>query len=65
VLVLEAGMDTPDGRVPDALLDSRSIVAIRDPRFTWTDLRVTTGGDAAQRSGRAAGRGSIATSRRG
>ncbi len=42
VLLLEAGMDTPDGRVPDQLLDSRSAVAIRDPRFTWTDLRVTT-----------------------
>jgi 5-(hydroxymethyl)furfural/furfural oxidase len=42
VLLLEAGMDTPDGRVPPELLDSRSAVAVRDPRFIWTDLRVTT-----------------------
>jgi 5-(hydroxymethyl)furfural/furfural oxidase len=42
VLLCEAGQDTPDGRIPDAILDSRSGVASRDPRFTWGQLRVTT-----------------------
>lgn len=42
VLLCEAGEDTPDGRVPEAILDSRSGFASRDPRFTWDQLRVTT-----------------------
>lgn len=42
VLLCEAGEDTPDGRVPEAILDSRSGLASRDPRFTWDQLRVTT-----------------------
>jgi 5-(hydroxymethyl)furfural/furfural oxidase len=42
VLLVEAGMDTPDGRVPEAILDSRASRAFRDTRFIWTDLRVTT-----------------------
>ena len=42
VLLCEAGEDTPDGRVPAAILDSRSGVASRDPRFLWSKLRVTT-----------------------
>ena len=42
VLLCEAGEDTPDGRVPDAILDSRSGFASRDPRFIWDQLRVTT-----------------------
>ena len=42
VLLLEAGMDTPDGRVPEAILDSRASMAFRDTRFLWTDLQVTT-----------------------
>jgi 5-(hydroxymethyl)furfural/furfural oxidase len=42
VLLCEAGEDTPDGRVPEAILDSRSGIASRDPRFLWSKLRVTT-----------------------
>jgi 5-(hydroxymethyl)furfural/furfural oxidase len=42
VLLCEAGEDTPDGRVPEAILDSRSGYASRDPRFIWNQLRVTT-----------------------
>ena len=42
VLLCEAGEDTPDGRVPEAILDSRSGFASRDPRFIWHQLRVTT-----------------------
>jgi 5-(hydroxymethyl)furfural/furfural oxidase len=42
VLLCEAGEDTPDGRVPEAILDSRSGFASRDPRFLWNKLRVTT-----------------------
>ena len=42
VLLCEAGEDTPDGRVPEAILDSRSGFASRDPRFLWHRLRVTT-----------------------
>ena len=42
VLLCEAGEDTPDGRVPEPILDSRSGYASRDPRFIWKQLRVTT-----------------------
>jgi 5-(hydroxymethyl)furfural/furfural oxidase len=42
VLLCEAGEDTPDGRVPEAILDSRSGFASGDPRFIWGQLRVTT-----------------------
>jgi len=42
VLLCEAGQDTPDGRVPEAILDSRSGFASRDPRFLWSRLKVTT-----------------------
>ena len=42
VLLCEAGEDTPDGRVPEAILDSRSGMASRDARFLWHRLRVTT-----------------------
>jgi 5-(hydroxymethyl)furfural/furfural oxidase len=42
VLLCEAGQDTPDGRVPEAILDSRSGLASRDTRFLWHKLRVTT-----------------------
>jgi 5-(hydroxymethyl)furfural/furfural oxidase len=42
VLLCEAGVDTPDGRVPEVILDSRSGLASRDPRFLWHQLRVTT-----------------------
>jgi len=42
VLLCEAGEDTPDGRVPDEILDSRSGVAARGSRFIWHQLQVTT-----------------------
>jgi 5-(hydroxymethyl)furfural/furfural oxidase len=42
VLLCEAGEDTPDGRVPEAILSSRIGIASRDPRFLWHQLRVTT-----------------------
>ncbi len=42
VLLCEAGEDTPDGRVPESILDSRSGIASRDVRFLWHRLRVTT-----------------------
>jgi 5-(hydroxymethyl)furfural/furfural oxidase len=42
VMLCEAGQDTPDGRVPEAILDSRSGVASRDPQFIWHRLKVTT-----------------------
>jgi 5-(hydroxymethyl)furfural/furfural oxidase len=42
VLLCEAGEDTPEGRVPEPILDSRSGYASRDPRFLWSELRVTT-----------------------
>jgi 5-(hydroxymethyl)furfural/furfural oxidase len=42
VLLCEAGEDTPDGRVPEPILESRSGFASRDPRFLWHQLRVTT-----------------------
>ncbi len=42
VLLCEAGEDTPDGRVPEDILDSRSGYAARSPRFIWSQLRVTT-----------------------
>src|SRR4051794_17446014 len=42
VLVLEAGPDTPHGRVPEEILDSYPGKAYFDPRFHWTELRVHT-----------------------
>ena len=42
VLLCEAGEDTPDGRVPEAILDGRFGMAPRDARFLWHRLRVTT-----------------------
>lgn len=42
VLVCEAGEDTADGRVPEAIVDGQIGLAARDPRFTWHRLRVTT-----------------------
>ena len=42
VLLCEAGQDTPHGKVPEEILDSYSGVAYFDPRFHWTDLKVTT-----------------------
>jgi 5-(hydroxymethyl)furfural/furfural oxidase len=42
VLLLEAGPDTPHGRVPDEILDSYPGTAYFDPRFHWTQLKVYT-----------------------
>lgn len=42
VLLCEAGQDTPPGLVPEEILDTYPGVAYLDPRFQWTDLKVTT-----------------------
>jgi 5-(hydroxymethyl)furfural/furfural oxidase len=42
VLLCEAGQDTPPGMVPEEILDTYPGVAYLDPRFQWTELRVTT-----------------------
>jgi 5-(hydroxymethyl)furfural/furfural oxidase len=42
VLVCEAGEDTPHGKVPSQILDSYPGTAYLDPRFHWTELKVTT-----------------------
>ena len=42
VLLLEAGQDTPHGKVPAAVLDSYPGNAYLNPNFTWNQLKVTT-----------------------
>jgi 5-(hydroxymethyl)furfural/furfural oxidase len=42
VLVCEAGQDTPPGQVPKEILDSYPGTAYLDPRFHWTELKVST-----------------------
>jgi 5-(hydroxymethyl)furfural/furfural oxidase len=42
VLVCEAGQDTPPGHEPAEIRDSYSGKAYFDPRFHWTELKVTT-----------------------
>ena len=42
VLVCEAGEDTPPGRVPGEILDSYPGTAYLNPRFHWTELKVST-----------------------
>ena len=42
VLLLEAGQDTPHGKIPPEVLDSYPGVAYFDPRFHWTELKVRT-----------------------
>jgi 5-(hydroxymethyl)furfural/furfural oxidase len=42
VLVCEAGQDTPPGNEPAEIRDSYSGKAYFDPRFHWTELKVTT-----------------------
>ncbi|MCO5089561.1 GMC family oxidoreductase [Bosea sp. (in: a-proteobacteria)] len=44
VLLCEAGPDTPDGRVPEAILNSYPGFAYLSSGFTWSQLRVTTDG---------------------
>jgi 5-(hydroxymethyl)furfural/furfural oxidase len=42
VLLCEAGQDTPPGNEPREILDGYPGVAYFDPRFHWTELKVTT-----------------------
>jgi 5-(hydroxymethyl)furfural/furfural oxidase len=42
VLLIEAGQDTPPGAEPVEILDSYPGTAYFDPRFHWTELKVTT-----------------------
>jgi 5-(hydroxymethyl)furfural/furfural oxidase len=42
ILLCEAGQDTPPGQEPETIRDSYSGTAYFDPRFHWTELRVTT-----------------------
>ena len=42
VLLLEAGQDTPHGKVPATVLDSYPGTAYLNPAFTWNQLKVTT-----------------------
>jgi 5-(hydroxymethyl)furfural/furfural oxidase len=42
VLLLEAGPDTPHGKVPAEILDSYPGKVYFDPRFHWTELHVHT-----------------------
>lgn len=42
VLLLEAGQDTPHGKIPQEILDSDPSFAYADKRFLWNDLKVTT-----------------------
>ncbi|HEX4170957.1 MAG TPA: GMC family oxidoreductase N-terminal domain-containing protein, partial [Acetobacteraceae bacterium] len=42
VLLLEAGMDTPHGKVPAAILDSYPGTAYLNPAYTWNKLKVST-----------------------
>ena len=42
VLLCEAGQDMPPGKEPAVIRDSYSGMAYFDPRFHWTELRVTT-----------------------
>ena len=42
VLLCEAGADTPEGKVPPAILDSYPGTAYLNPSFLWPDLKVTT-----------------------
>ena len=41
VLLLEAGQDTPHGKVPEAVLDSYPGTAYLNPNYTWNKLKVT------------------------
>ena len=42
MLLLEAGQDTPHGKIPPEVLDSYPGTAYFDPRFHWTQLKVRT-----------------------
>ena len=40
MLLLEAGIDTPHGKVPPEILDSYPGTAYFNPKFIWNDLKV-------------------------
>ncbi|HEX3992597.1 MAG TPA: GMC family oxidoreductase, partial [Acetobacteraceae bacterium] len=42
VLLLEAGQDTPHGKVPEEVLDSYPGTASRNPNYLWDKLKVST-----------------------
>jgi 5-(hydroxymethyl)furfural/furfural oxidase len=42
ILLLEAGQDTPHGKVPETVLDSYPGTASRDPNYIWDKLKVST-----------------------
>jgi 5-(hydroxymethyl)furfural/furfural oxidase len=42
VLLVEAGADMPEGKIPEALLDSYPGGAYINPDYTWNRLRITT-----------------------
>src|SRR6195952_1728786 len=42
VLLCEAGQDTPEDNVPPEIADSYPGIAYFDPRFHWTELKVST-----------------------
>lgn len=42
VLLLEAGQDTPHGKVPEEVLDSYPGTASRNPNYIWDKLKVST-----------------------
>jgi 5-(hydroxymethyl)furfural/furfural oxidase len=42
VLLCEAGMDTPHGKVPHEILDSYPGTAYLNSKFLWNELKVTT-----------------------
>ena len=42
VLLVEAGSDMPEGKIPEALLDSYPGGAYINPDYTWGQLRITT-----------------------
>lgn len=60
VLLIEAGIDTPPGRVPDAILDSYPMGLFHGDRFIWPGLQVqVTKGRDGQASARAYEQGRV------
>lgn len=43
VVLIEAGVDTPPDRVPDAIRDSYPMTVFFDPQYQWTQLRARLG----------------------
>ncbi|RXQ99143.1 GMC family oxidoreductase [Pseudoxanthomonas composti] len=60
VLLIEAGMDTPPGQVPAALLDSYPMALFEGERYIWSGLRAaTTRGADGRRLARAYEQGRV------